>query len=223
MWPTKGGRPLGFLACLDLSEVSGVEWLPESGRLLVFYDIEEQPCGFDPKDRGGWAVQYVPETTALTGTATAPEGLSADWKLPKLSVAFHAKAIAPSWDHSAIEGMGLSDSEEEVLMDLRDGDYEGAPHHQIGGFPDPIQNAEMEMECQLASNGLYLGDGTGRADPRAKALEPGAADWRLLLQFDSDDDLSVMWGDVGMLYFWVREADARRADFSGTWLVLQCH
>ena len=31
-----------------------------------------------------------------------------------------------------------------------------------------------------------------------------------------------MWGDCGMLYFWVREEDARKADFSRVWMVLQC-
>ena len=53
-------------------------------------------------------------------------------------------------------------------------------------------------------------------------MEAGARNWRLLFQMDSDEDLGVMWGDVGMLYFWVAEAAARKADFSNVWLVLQC-
>jgi uncharacterized protein YwqG len=39
---------------------------------------------------------------------------------------------------------------------------------------------------------------------------------------DSDDDLGVMWGDLGTLYFWVQESAARKGDFSNVWLVLQC-
>ena len=39
---------------------------------------------------------------------------------------------------------------------------------------------------------------------------------------DSDDDIEVMWGDMGILYFWVRESDARKRDFSAAWVVLQC-
>lgn len=80
----------------------------------------------------------------------------------------------------------------------------------------------MELECQLASNGLYVGNSSGYDDPRRPALEPGAVDWQLLLQIDSDDDVGMMWGDVGMLYFWVRKQDAERADFSNVWMVLQC-
>jgi uncharacterized protein YwqG len=44
----------------------------------------------------------------------------------------------------------------------------------------------------------------------------------LLLQVDSDD-VGMMWGDGGRLYFWIREQDARRADFSNVWMILQCY
>ena len=53
-------------------------------------------------------------------------------------------------------------------------------------------------------------------------MEAGAKDWRLLLQMDSDDDLDVMWGDAGILYFWIQADEARRGDFSNAWMILQC-
>jgi uncharacterized protein YwqG len=81
----------------------------------------------------------------------------------------------------------------------------------------------MDLQCQLVSNGLFCGDPSGYNDPRAKALEAGAKDWQLLLQIDSDDDLDMMWGDLGMLYLWVRASEAREGDFSGSWVVMQCH
>ncbi len=28
--------------------------------------------------------------------------------------------------------------------------------------------------------------------------------------------------DAGLLYFWIREQDARRRDFDKVWLILQC-
>ena len=80
----------------------------------------------------------------------------------------------------------------------------------------------MELECQLASNGLYVGDATGYQHPRRFELEGGATDWELLLQLDSDDDADMMWGDAGALYFWIRKQDAETADFSKVWMVLQC-
>ena len=39
---------------------------------------------------------------------------------------------------------------------------------------------------------------------------------------DTDDDTGWMWGDVGTLYFWIREQDARAGDFSRVWMVFQC-
>ncbi|MBY0417268.1 MAG: DUF1963 domain-containing protein, partial [Pararheinheimera sp.] len=60
-WPRKNNKPLGFIAQLDLGEINlsrNIEWLPDSGRLLFFYDLEEWPWGFDPNDKGGWAVIY---------------------------------------------------------------------------------------------------------------------------------------------------------------------
>lgn len=80
----------------------------------------------------------------------------------------------------------------------------------------------MELECQLVSNGIYCGSPSGYEDPRAEALRAGSMRWRLLLQVDSDDDLQVMWGDAGMLYFWVDEEAARAGRFENVWLVLQC-
>lgn len=100
---------------------------------------------------------------------------------------------------------------------------DGAPDliHRLLGWPQPIQG-DMSFECQLASHGLYVGDATGYRAPRAAALAPGAADWRLLLQIDSDDAAGMMWGDVGRIYYWLPAAALARRKFSAAWLVLQC-
>src|SRR5262249_16673268 len=100
--------------------------------------------------------------------------------------------------------------------------FQGHPKHQLLGLPSPVQGDQMELECQLASNGIYCGNPEGYATSRAKQLENGAGNWRLLFQMDSDDELGVLWGDGGMLYFWVEQAPAKRGDFSNVWLVLQC-
>ena len=80
----------------------------------------------------------------------------------------------------------------------------------------------MELESQLASNGIYVGDSKGYESEQAKKLEAEAKDWKLLFQFDSDEELDIMWGDCGMIYFWVQEQKARKNEFDNTWLILQC-
>ena len=80
----------------------------------------------------------------------------------------------------------------------------------------------MDLECQLVSNGLYCGDSSGYNDPRRERLEAGRSDWILLLQLDSDDDAGMMWGDCGMLYFWIKKSDLKDNMFENCWMILQC-
>jgi len=108
------------------------------------------------------------------------------------------------------------------MCELIDAEFRGAPKHQVAGYPSPVQGDDMELECQLVTHGLYCGDPSGYQDPRAVSLRDGAKDWRLLFQFDSDDELDVMWGDAGTLYYWVEREAAARGDFSNAWLILQC-
>ena len=55
-----------------------------------------------------------------------------------------------------------------------------------------------------------------------RRLAPGEKDWRLLLQVDTDEQLGLMWGDCGLIYFWIREQDAAARRFDRAWVILQC-
>jgi uncharacterized protein YwqG len=219
-WPSNGAVPLAFLACVDLKSLAErlvVPWMPSSGQLLFFYDTENQPWGFDPKHRGGWAVLLETERTAPAQSPTTATSF------PRRSISFERIATLPSYERPEIIRLGLSDEESENLIDVTNNVYGGEPRHQIDGYPSPVQGDAMELECQLVSNGIYCGDSIGYNSARAASLRDGVGDWRLLLQIDSDGDLGVMWGDAGMLYFWIREADARARRFDRAWVVLQCH
>jgi uncharacterized protein YwqG len=218
-WPSRDGAPLTFLACLDLASLHAalpVPWLPASGRLLFFYDAEKQPWGFDPKDRGSFAVVLA------SGDAATPAA-SPVTPLTRRNISFGVIGTYPSWERPEVEALRLTDAEAEILIDARLAAYGESPHHQVWGFPDPIQGDEMELECQLVSHGLYCGDSSGYLSREAAPLKEGAKDWRLLLQIDTDEDLGVMWGDGGILYFWIREEDARAGRFDQAWAVLQCY
>lgn len=222
-WPEKDGRKLDFLARLSLAELRAahpVEWLPHEGALLFFYDIQEGPWGFDPKDRGSFAVLHVPDIVAPLADGPGESLLA--WPARR-GIAFRRIDIPPSWEHVGYEALGFGEREWEALSDLKAAPFGGRPVHQVAGFPDPVQGDHMEVECQLVTHGLYCGDSRGYKDPRAKALEAGAKDWKLLFQVDSDDELGLMWGDVGRLYFWVEESRARARDFGNAWMISQCH
>lgn len=217
-WPEWRDKRLDFLARISLPELQQahrIEWLPQAGALLFFYDAEEQPWGFDPAERGSCAVLHVPD---LEGPLS---GSSGEYFAHK-NIAFHAIAALPSSDRSQVNQLSLSDAEVEEYWQLRDNLYAGLPKHQLGGFPSPVQSDDMEMQSQLVTHGWYCGDSTEFDNPLAQKLKVGAKDWRLLLQLDTDTDGDFMWGDMGMLYFWVREQEAAAGRFENVWCILQC-
>ena len=227
-WPHWRDRPMGFLAqirCEDLATCDSTRLLPVSGVLYFFYDFDEQPWGFDPKHRGGAVVHYAEHSTPLSRA-----GLPGGAKLEAVSLApfrlgFSAVPSLPSSGSEAFQQLALHDEEwdryHEFYDAVRKRFTDGEPCHQILGHSNNVQG-DMQLECQLVSHGLYCGDCTAYESPQRAELEPGAAEWRLLLQFDSDDDLNVMWGDCGMIYFWIRESDLQAKRFSKSWTILQC-
>ena len=219
-WPRNNGKPMAFLAQLDLAEISQVhryDWLSKEGVILFFYDVHEMPWGFDPKDRGKWCVLYLSNPD---GNAHFPEDMDDEFKIPESFIKPELVEIFPHYDDPSIEILGLTDEESDLYCDLDDRGDE--PSHQVGGFPLPVQGNYMELESQLASNGVYVGTPEGYESREAKGLRSGAKDWKLLFQFDSDDALEVMWGDCGTIYFWVQQQKAKRNEFDNSWLVLQC-
>ena len=212
-WPHCGDEPLAFLARLSLSELAAalpIDWLPKEGALLFFYDAEMQPWGFDPKDRGGWAVVHVSDVGAPSRPGDA------------YSIGFQRIAVLPPSERENVAALEFNDTESDDYGVFADEPFDDHPKHQVSGFPSPVQGDRMELECQLVSHGLFCGNSSGYKDPRAAELEPGRSQWRLLCQIDTDGELNVMWGDAGMLYFWVEEEAARAGRFDNVWLVLQC-
>jgi uncharacterized protein YwqG len=231
-WPTNKGKPLDFLLQVNLSDIASlgeIALFPKSGLLSFFYDLEEQPWGYDPDNLGGYAVRFFPRPSDLR-RFSPPR--------PKLAL--------PGADLHFWFGQTLPDSESRAgnrfITDLRaamgeEPDYDALdklshslfrpsapspdkPRHQLGGHSQNIQG-DMQLEAQLVMNGLYCGDSSGYHDPRAAKLEAACEDWSLLLQLDSDDEF--MWGDGGMLYYWARTTDITRRDFSKAWMNVQCY
>ena len=225
-WPLDDGYPLGFIGQIDLGEIDSeirFDWLPQTGRLLFFYDFENCPWGFDPNDRGGWAVVYENGSGDLYHQEL-PSDLDPDHMAPSTkSVMAESFVSYPDPRRLDCAAVGISDEEDEDdYYDFIDANFGNGPRHQMGGYPYPIQNDNMEEECQLVSGGVYCGDSEGFKSEQAKLLRQQPNDWRLLLQFASDNDIQAMWGEMGMVYFWVRESEARQADFSNVWMILQC-
>ena len=225
-WPINNNLPLCFVGQIDLSEHNFeniYSWLPKQGRLLFFYDVEEWPWGFDPKDSGGWKV-ILDQGEGVIQKLSPPDNMPEDHVIPERKFLKSQDAVSiPSLERFSYESLGITEDDEEDYDEWREEHFVEAAHHQVGGYPDPVQGDEMEEQCLLVSNGIYCGDASGYNSQKAEELKKENNDWKLLFQIDSDDDLELMWGDCGMLYFWIKESDAKALNFDNVWVVLQCH
>lgn len=245
-WPANQNGPLAFLAQIQLSDLPQIGYaseLPESGLLSFFYDWENQPWGYDPSHGAGSQIVFIDGESQLARRTTPEELEDEGWFLecglsPRLGDSlptdlpdFLSQGEDPYqtfWQRiRAYFGIGAPaglNDEEQAYYTLLDQlwSHDELGRHKLLGYPDVIQNS-MELECQLASNGLYCGDATGYQDPRAEALGSGASDWQLLFQLDSCSAADMMWGDSGSLYFWIRRQDLAERRFHAAWTILQCY
>jgi uncharacterized protein YwqG len=218
-------RPLAFLCELSMSELHAAARLPgwpAEGNLTFFYD-PSQEWGFDPLSRGHCRVLYFPQGEELA-PRQPPSDLSEDARFPERPFTFSAEWTLPDRVVLGDDCHTIFDDEyAELFKQLMPHSLEGQPVHRCGGNPQEIQG-DMRLECQLVTNGIYCGNWSGYQDPRRKLLEPGAADWELLLQIDSDPDrLGWLWGDNGRVYFWLRRQDLATLDCENAWAILQCY
>jgi uncharacterized protein YwqG len=225
-WPCFDGRPLAFIAQLNLSLLA--RWpqvlpLPANGSLVFFYDSEQATWGFDPNDKGSAHVAYLPGDWSSWRKRPIPDDIPESGQFHPSLVDFYVDPTLPD-PSSPLFVPPLRPDENDtlgnIISELHEDDDK--PIHRLGGHPDVVQGP-MELECQLVTNNVYCGDSKAYQDPRVKELAPGAADWRLLLQIDSDDEIGFMWGDGGRIYFWIREQDLKDRRFDRTWLILQCY
>ena len=228
-WPT-AAAPLGFLAQIDCAaasphDLSGL--LPRAGLLSFFYDLAEQPWGYDPADLPRARVLYFAPDHPLESRRAPAESP----RLPASAAAFVPCLTLPAQQTPAYDALlqsaallpGEIERYDELRCDTLRAFRPGrpAPLHQLLGHPSPVQG-DMQLEAALVCAGLYCGDASAYHHPRRAELEATAAEWQLLFQLDSDDPAGCMWGDCGLLYYWVRQADLAARRFDRTWTGLQC-
>jgi uncharacterized protein YwqG len=224
-WPMWREQPLIFMAQIALRDLAGTAVsaaLPADGLLSFWYAGAEHAWGFDPAESGAARAIHSPDGTDLV-ERPIPDGMPHDGPLAACTWLPREELTIPPWECALVEGWQLSREELDLYLALPDavGLREDLTTHRLLGHPDPVQG-DMQLECQLVTNGLYCGDASGFDDARRRTLEAGAKEWRLLLQIDSDDVLGSEWGDTGRVYFWIRDRDLAARRFDSAWHVMQC-
>lgn len=225
-WPTCEDEPLSFIAQFRMPDITiyDIEHvLPSTGMLYFFYDMTKSPWGFDPGDAGHWKVIYYNGVLSDLARRNFPAKIQDESEIKACRITCSQDVRLPSWESYDIEKLRMNMEELSAYQDVLssiEGNMGEHASHRLLGHPDILQE-DMQLECQLASNGINIGDSSYLKDPSVAALESGAADWRLLLQLDTDEDIGMEWEDSGLLYFWIPKDALESRDFDKTWVILQ--
>lgn len=196
---------LTFMLQVNLSEAKPYDkdnLLPESGILYLFYEVMEQPWGFE-EDEGCFKVLYFDGDMGELERKESPSSRTEFGAIPTFQLSFE-QMVTLSENPANLD---FSDEEEEEnyfnlrqeLMQPEDEDGNVIPAHYMLGEPMNIQNDVFE---ELFEDGI----------------EPV-----LLFQVDSDEEeLGVLWGDSGMLYFCLEKEDLKEKRFDRVAFTLQC-
>lgn len=238
VWPTYTDpddnvtRHLSFFAQIDLADIKPRDkegLLQGRGTLYFFYECESMKWGFDAGDRGAARVFYF-DTTDVIGLAPMdiPDDIPEEYVIPQIALSFRSGKSYPSFEEFEIYNDLETDYNEydEVLSRLGINVDEDRECHKMLGYADVIQN-EMLTEAERVSRGLSC------ADPESYQNTPSdvesdiakhAGDWMLLCQLSTvtKGDFEFMFGDCGMIYFYIKKSDLAAMNFDNVHFSVQC-
>ncbi|MGM9925436.1 MAG: YwqG family protein [Bacillus sp. (in: firmicutes)] len=214
---------LSFLAQMNLSEAKPFDsenLLPARGMLYFFYDAVEQPWGMDQEDEGCFRVLYYDGGLDALERTAYPEATEDYFPLPAFRMVFKAfrtlaeEGMEGEWEEADAKKY---DEFKDALTqaDSIEGE-EGYPEpmHYMFGDPYNIQDNVFEEISYYEHREKLAWDAPG--------IKASVRNMVLLFQMDSDDDLEVMWGDVGVLYFCMDRDDLLNKRFDRVKFILQC-
>ena len=218
-WPEWDDQPLPLIAQIRLADIAPYDRsgeLPHTGMLYFFFN-EEALESYPPTHESWHVLHYDGDTAHLQRRLASSEE---QFIYPTCAVEFSTLLTLPPFESLYLERLGLSydayrpeasrEQKREAaayvkLTEQLEALYESAsPHHQLLGHPYQMQG-DLLLECQR--------DTHSQGDP---------ANWQLLLQVDSDDTAHMMWGDVGVLYFYIPQQALITRDFARVHLIMQC-
>lgn len=222
--------PMSFVGQVNFGEATPYDAehkLPDSGMLYFFYDCspDGMPWGFNPQDANGWKVFFYDGDMAALSRRKEPEDLEEDDNGTVFGAArmcFDAGMELPAPESDLTLDLDLPDDDEleDTYWEYMDEVHEEVINKLLG-HADPVQSG-MELECEYVTQGINCGTPDGYQIAKSKGLDKNAGRWNLLMQVDSNEDIGMMWGDLGRLYLWISNEDLVSRKFENCWLVLQC-
>ena len=218
VWPMCGRLPLAFVGQVALAEVPVLpgSMLPSDGLLSFFYDAVEQPWGDSPDDQGAWRLLWQPPGVALE-TRAFPGALESHVQFAPVALGVELELTHVPWESAETEQVELSTEEWYAYSDVLE--RPAGTCHRLWGHPDPVQG-DMQRTCENMWQSVQRhGDEPDTAAVASAGYR--AVDWRLVLQVDSQDEIGMMWGDIGTLYCWMPTAALAARRWDDAWVILQ--
>lgn len=217
-WPAgPGGRPLTFVARLDLAALSVYEVdldLPDDGALLFFLPSLEEMSGEDEPA----PVVHVPR-----GTATVDRRAPGADVYPLVPLTARTILTVPGPHQPAIsaeltERLYWREHNGQTLGDIVRR-YRGyTPDHQVGGYSDAFQ-CPLEFSAAFSVSPPAPG-----SDPfQDPAVRAEAEQWLPLFQLDEESEAQMIWGDGAIAMWAIRREDLARRDFTATYFTVDGH
>jgi len=217
-WPMqKNGKRLAFLAQFNFEEIeSDVPGIPKNGILYFFYDEAQEFWGDSKENSDSFRSIFVANPAKLErGTTPDDFVLLEEGMYKACKISFSNSFSLPNWEQEHVREHFKNTYNDAYLDISSSGQY----ITKLFGHSINVQNP-MEYECEMVDRGYSW---TIIPEEEKVIIEKESAKWKLLFQLDSESEAGMMWGDVGRLYFWMKEEDLMLHNFDRTWMVFQCH
>ncbi len=236
-WPEADNGPLPFVAqikIIDVAPLDAEHLLPSSGLLSFFY-------GNDWDEKSGtvytyWKVIYVDDDLSRLTRRQLPQALFDSPRYHACAVDFSIEQTLPDLSSTIVHDLRLSQEERAAYSDLYLGldgpiyERNENPAHRLLGYPYNL-GEDVLIECYLASRHRDANDLIQAAREaahgdwsRRRRLEQEAADWRLLLQVDSNEESGMDWeASSGLIYYCITQEDLHNKNFNNVQVVAQAH
>ena len=238
-WPMWEGRPMSFLAQINLGEVHTVQpnvRLPKDGVLLFFLGCSDEvytsdewgretymvnlPIGAGPDKTHAWKVIYARADAQLERLAYPKDPPPELWAPCEVRMT-RGGLFLPDESTAAYDSIAFEPEERDNYNEVIDLLAEAEAHHQLMGFPSLIQFTPPELECALAAAGKNSSRLPKPESAAWRELLREASEWGLLLQLTSTDQPEFLWGDGGHLYFYGKRSEMASGDFSNVRVIFE--
>ncbi len=234
VWPRDNKNfPCLFLAQINLAEVNRFDLvgeLPDDGILYFFHELHNWSAG---------CVLYTQEIDNLDA-APIPLELQKEYKSfwqklfnlkgrkfllhecsVELSTEYYLPDVESLYMELLLDGASYQEKvnvfQEEIYENeplYEKGESEMTPNHHLLGHYRGIQHEYYQLEA--------IGSRIGIQNPSKEEIKR-ALEWKLLFQFDSDNNHGLPIGDWGRIYFFIHEDDLREHNFDRVKLVGECY